>query len=114
MQSHSTLESPNGTSSARWPIANDGSVPMPTSSCSSRIAFVWSAASYSSVVQRWPSRPTYWRWSVQIGHDGGGRSDSANWVPHVTQMNRTMDHPYVRTSMAMVRHGALEPHGVVR
>src|SRR4051794_6389123 len=86
--------SPNGTSSARWPIANDGSVPIPTSSPSSRIAFVWSAASSSSVVQRWPSRPTYWRWSVQIGHDGGGRSDSANWVPHVTQMNRSMGEPY--------------------
>src|SRR4051812_21475091 len=90
MQSHSTFESPNGTSSARWPIANDGSVPIPTSSCSSRIAFVWSAASSSSVVQRWPSRPTYCRWSVQIGHDGGWSSRSANWAPHVTQTKRSM------------------------
>ena len=39
MQSQSRLESPNGTSSARWPIANEGLVPIPMSSPSARISF---------------------------------------------------------------------------
>ena len=71
-------------------MANFGSVPMPTRSPCARIVFVWSVRRASSVVYSWPDSPTYWRGSVQIGHVSGGASDSANWVPHVTQMNRSM------------------------
>src|SRR5687767_4026103 len=88
MQSHRRLLSPNGTSSARCAMANAGVVPMPVSPPSSRIVFSWSTASSATVVQRWPSRGTYWRGSVQTGQDGGGASASANWMPQVTHMNR--------------------------
>jgi hypothetical protein len=85
------LPSPNGTSSARWPIANDGVVPIPTSSPCSRIVFSWSAASSASVVHCCPvAAGTYWRQSVQIGQDSGGVSASGNWVPHALQMNLSM------------------------
>jgi hypothetical protein len=71
-------------------MANEGSVPIPTNSPSSRTSFEWSAASSAPVVHRCPSGGTYWRGSVQIGHDGGGESASGNWVPQVTQMNLSM------------------------
>src|SRR5215207_10208525 len=87
-QSQSRLPAPNGTSSARWPIANDGVVPIPTSSPCSRIAFACVDASSASVVHCWPvAAGTYWRQSVQIGQDGGGLSAAGNCVPHALQMN---------------------------
>src|SRR5215210_4242724 len=90
MQSHIRFESPQGTISARWPIANAGSVPMPAIVPSSRSSFAWPAASSASVVHRWPAGGTYWRGSMQIGHSPGGPSESANWVPQATQMYRAM------------------------
>src|SRR5262245_2566345 len=75
------------TRSARWPIANVGSVPIPTrpgSSSSTRLRC--SRRSSSIVVQPCPPWPTYWRASRQIGHSAGGPSDSGNCVPQVTQM----------------------------
>jgi hypothetical protein len=87
MQSQRTFPPGARTSSARWPIAKLGSQPIPTRpGASSRISARWSRRSSSSVVQRWPSHPTYWRSSSQTGHRGGGSSLSANCVPQVTQM----------------------------
>ena len=85
-QSHSRLPSPCGTSSARWPIAKCGSVPIPVRPPSSRIVFARSAARSACVVHAWPEAGTYWRGSSQIGHRGGGPSVAANCVPQVTQM----------------------------
>src|SRR5690349_112429 len=86
MHSHITfgpLEPLSGTSSARWPIANCGSVPTPTRPASSRIQLPWSRRSSASVVHGCPPTGTYWRASSQIGQrDGDG---SANCVPHVAQ-----------------------------
>ena len=87
-QSHSRLLSPYGTSSARWPIAKCGSVPIPMSAPSSRIAFSWSVRSAASVVHCCPAGGTYWRGSSQIGQLGGGLSASGNCVPQATT-----DHP---------------------
>ena len=92
MQSQSTLlpglsRAAAGTSSARWPIANFGSVPMPSRpSPSSLSARRWRAHSPSSVVHSCPAQPTYWRSSAQIGQRSGEPSLSANCVPQVTQM----------------------------
>ena len=86
MQSHSTCRSPCGTSSARWPIANFGSVPMPVSPPSSRSPFVWPAR---SSVERRPRLPASGDVLARVLADraaGGGASVSANWVPQVTQM----------------------------
>src|SRR3954453_343693 len=83
-QSHS---SPS-TSSARWPIPNRGSTPMPSRpGTSSRSSARWPVGNAAGVVQRWQSRPTYGRSSRQIGHSGGAASDGGYCVPHVTQMN---------------------------
>jgi hypothetical protein len=74
------------TRSARWPIAKDGSQPMPVSpGSSSRTSARCVARSSSSVVQRWPSEPTYCRSSSQIAQRAGGVADGACCVPHVTQ-----------------------------
>src|SRR3954470_18352173 len=79
-------------------MANFGSVPMPTRSPCARIVFEWSVRSASSVVHSWPESPTYWRGSVQIGHSSGGPSRSANWVPHVTQIDIAMPRTLGRDS----------------
>jgi len=84
MQSHITFEPRQGTRSARWPIANEGSVPIPTKPASSRIQFPWLSRSAPSVVHCWPSTGTYWRASSQIGQRTG--DGSANCVPQVAQI----------------------------
>ena len=85
MQSHMTLVDPAGTSSSRWPIANDGSVPIPVKPASSRTSLRWSRRSSSRVVHRCPSAGTYCRGSSQIGHSEGGSAVSGNCVPQVSQ-----------------------------
>jgi hypothetical protein len=87
MQSQRMFPPGAWTRRARWPIAKLGSQPSPTrpGSCS-RMSARWSRRSSSRVVHRWPSRPTYWRSSSQIGQNGGGSALSANWLPQVTQM----------------------------
>ena len=45
------------------------------------------ARTSSYVTHCWPSAGTYCRSSSQIGHVGGGSSDSGNCVPHVLQRN---------------------------
>jgi len=68
-------------------MPNFGVVPMPVSPGSSpRIRFVWAARSSSSVVQRWPPQPMYWRSSSQIKQRWGGAGASAYCVPQVVQM----------------------------
>src|SRR3954451_14422286 len=121
-QSHRRFEPANGTSSARWPIANFGVVPMPTSLPSRSIVFSWSRCSAARVVHCWPSGGTYWRGSTQIGHSGGGSSRSANWVPHATQPKRSMPrkptYAYAldcgrrREALRRAQHVADAAHGV--
>ena len=84
-QSHSTLASPCGTSSARWPIAKRGSVPIPTSSPSgahARCDATRAARRASSTAG--PRPGTYWRGSSQIGQRSG--RPGSNCTPHVTQI----------------------------
>src|SRR3954454_24040189 len=82
-QSHS---SPS-TSSARWPIPNRGSTPMPSRPGSStRSTDPRPGSNSAGGVQRWPSRPTYWRSSRQIGDAAGGAPEGGYCVQHVTQM----------------------------
>jgi hypothetical protein len=88
--SHSTLPIALGTTSARWPIANRGSVPIPISSPSRRTVLTWVAARSPIVVQRCPSTGTHWRASSQIGQASGGRSEAPNWIPHVWQMGSVL------------------------
>ena len=95
MQSQSTLPPGVSTRRARWPMANDGSVPMPHSpgpSASNRLRRP-SARRSASRVQRWPSQPTYCRSSSQIGQWTGGPSDDPDAgsaagcsTPQVTQI----------------------------
>src|SRR4051794_24618737 len=80
-QSHSRFAEPYGTSSARWPMANRGSVPMPVSPASSRTALRCVERSASSVVHCWPETGTYWRGSSQTGQASTG---PAYWTPQVT------------------------------
>src|ERR671930_899743 len=90
VQSHITKRSPWGTSSARWPMASQGSVPTPRSSLSSRSSLRGLFASSSKVVHGWPPSGTYWRSSVQIGQRSGGWSESGNWAAQVGQTKRGM------------------------
>ena len=53
---------------------------------SSRTTTPWLCCRSRSVVQRWPSQPTNWRSSVQIGHAAGASLVSANCTPQVTQI----------------------------
>ncbi len=71
-------------------MANQGSVPSPSSSRSRSILFVWDSRSSRRFVHRWPLSGTYWRSSSQIGHSGGGASVAANWTPQVAQMKCVM------------------------
>ena len=96
-QSHITLVSPERTSSARWPMAKDGDVPMPmrpgacwrnAEKCVRRIA--------SSVVQDCPSGFAYCRSSWQIAQPEGGASEGGYCVPQVVQMKAAMARPPVR------------------
>jgi hypothetical protein len=90
MQSHSTLPCGVQTSSARWPMPNAGTVPMPSNpgSCS-RQALVWFCRNAAGVVQRWPPGGTYCRSSSQIRQPAGGRSAGGNWVPQVAHRKRS-------------------------
>src|SRR4051812_30165165 len=84
-QSHMTFVEAAGTSRRRWPIANDGSVPIPVKPASSRTSLRWSRRSSPRVVHCCPSSGTYCRGSSQIGHSGGGSVLSGNCVPQVEQ-----------------------------
>src|SRR5947208_4798355 len=81
------------TSKARCPIANFGSVPIPTRPGSCSFTTLWNPSSciVTSVVHCWPSCPTYWRASRQIGHPGGGVSLGGNCFPQVLQIHFSID-----------------------
>src|SRR5205809_1038041 len=87
-QSQSTFPAGDCTSRARWPMANEGAVPIPTSRSSCRRNSLWWPRCRSAkVVQRWPSGPMYWRSSSQIKQCAGGASPVSSYcIPHVTQM----------------------------
>lgn len=69
-------------------MAKDGSVPIPTmSGPSSAIRARWFSRSSVRVVHRWPSQPTYWRSSSQMGQSGRG---PPYWAPQVAQIGRSM------------------------
>ena len=93
-QSHSTLPCGVQTSSARWPIAKEGWVPMPMrpGSCW-RHALKLRPASDVSVVQLCPVGGTYCRSSSQIVHRAGGLSLGAYCTPQAVQMKASMDQP---------------------
>src|SRR5260370_960414 len=88
IQSQSTFPCGCCTSSARSPIANEGVVPIPISpgSCSRNSLRKPSCCIWARVVHCCPLAPTYWRSSQQIGHASGGCSLGANCVPHVLQI----------------------------
>src|SRR5215831_20649783 len=88
MQSHKIFPLGVQTSSARWPMANDGCVPMPINpgSCC-RNELKCPAAKASSVVQVCPRGGTYCRSSSQIAHWRGATSLGLYCMPHAVQMN---------------------------
>src|SRR6516225_1800321 len=91
MQSHKTFPSPVQTTSARWPMANCGCVPMPITPGSCwRYALKYPAASAASVVQVCPRGGTYCRSSSQMTHCRGAASLGAYWVPQAVQMNASI------------------------
>ena len=86
MQSQRTLPAPLFTSSARWPIANDGVQPMPRMPWSSRISGSCVLRNSSHVSHTCPSScGMYWRGSSQIGHAAGGASLGGYCVPQALQ-----------------------------
>src|SRR5215472_8500790 len=91
MQSHRMLPLGVRISSARWPIAKAGWVPMPITLGSYwRYELKLRAASDLSVVHVWPPGGTYCRSSSQIAHCAGGFSLGAYWVPQAVQMKASM------------------------
>lgn len=70
-----------------WPMAKDGSMPIPhRPSSSSLTTFRWDCLRSSRIVHCCPFQPTNWRSSSQMSQLAGVWSLSANWVPHVVQM----------------------------
>src|SRR5476649_810504 len=99
-QSHSTLPPLVRSSSARWPIANFGSEPMPrTPGSYSRQTFLWLCESCSSVVQLCPPGGTYCRSSSQMTHCAGGKfgflSLGGYCMPQAVQMKQGIRIPRV-------------------
>ena len=74
--------------SARWPMANDGCVPMPMmpGSCW-RQPLKRVAASAGSVVQDCPASGTNWRSSSQMVQRGGAVALGGYCVPQAVHMN---------------------------
>ena len=87
MQSHRKPPAAVRRCSARWPMANLGSVPMPMRPGPSGWTVLrWLRRSSCSVVQRCPCHPMYWRSSEQMRQCSGGMGVSGYWVPQVVQM----------------------------
>jgi hypothetical protein len=91
MQSHKTFPFGVQTTSARWPIAKAGCVPMPiTPGSYSRYELKCPAASAANVVQVCPRGGTYCRSSSQMRHSSGaarrilGAAGGANKRVHLT------------------------------
>src|SRR6202035_5473986 len=103
-QSHITQPSRSLNSSARWPIAKDGSRPMPTTPRSSRQTSLCEPANCSRVSQRWPFQFTYCRSSSQIRQARGGSRVSGNWAPHCSQVHRGMTTPKLLLASQLADH----------
>src|ERR1700674_3455092 len=94
MQSHSTLPPPVRSSSARWPMAKAGSVPMPiTPGSCCRKPLRWPAASAGKVGEVCPCGGTYCRSSSQMTQHAGAVSVGAYWVPQAVQMKAGIESP---------------------
>src|SRR5262245_40445966 len=91
MQSHKTFPLGVETTSARWPIANCGCVPMPITPGSYwRYELKCPAVRAPSVVQVCPRGGTYCRSSSQITHCRGATLPGVYWVPQAVQMNASI------------------------
>ncbi len=91
MQSHRTFPLGVQTTSARWPIANCGCVPMPITPDSYwRYELKCPAVRAASVVQVCPRGGTYCRSSSQITHCRGATLLGVYWVPQAVQMNASI------------------------
>src|SRR5262245_56153395 len=91
MQSHKTFPLGVQTTSARWPIANCGCVPMPITPGSYwRYELKCPAVRAASVVQVCPRGGTYCRSSSQITHCRGATLLGVYWVPQAVQMNASI------------------------
>ena len=91
MQSHKTFPLGVQTTSARWPIANCGCVPMPiTPGPYWRYELKCPAVRAASVVQVCPRGGTYCRSSSQITHCRGATLLGVYWVPQAVQMNASI------------------------
>src|SRR5712691_1269403 len=96
MQSHKTFPLGVQTTSARWPMANDGCDPMPMSPGSyCRYELKCVAASTDSVVHFCPPAGTYWRSSSQIAQLCGGALLGAYCVPQAVQTKASIVFPIV-------------------
>src|SRR5262245_25799895 len=79
------------TTSARWPIAKGGCVPMPITPGSYwRYELKCPAASAASVVQVCPRGGTYCRSSSQMRHSRGATLLGVYWVPQAVQINASI------------------------
>src|SRR5262249_37811335 len=88
MQSHKTFPLGVETTSARWPIANCGCVPMPITPGSYwRDELKCPPVRAAGVVQGFPRGGTYCRSSSQISHCRGATLLGVYWVPQAVQMN---------------------------
>src|SRR6516165_4618573 len=91
MQSHKTFPLGVQTTSARWPIANCGCVPMPITPASYwRYELKCPAVRAASVVQVCPRGGTYCHSSSQITHCRGATLLGVYWVPQAVQMNASI------------------------
>lgn len=97
MQSHSTFPAEPRTSSARCPIANGGSVPIPVTPGPSSPTRLQCADDWSSsrLVHCRPFQPTYCRSSRHTGQSG---RSAAYCTPHVRQMGYKLASLTVTTS----------------
>src|SRR6266496_3244042 len=88
---HKTFPSGVQTTSARWPMAKGGCVPMPITPGSYwRYELKCPAASAASVVQVCPRGGTYCRSSSQMGHSRGATLLGVYWVPQAVQINASI------------------------
>jgi hypothetical protein len=79
------------TTSARWPIAKAGCVPMPITPGSYwRYELKCPAASAANVVQVCPRGGTYCRSSSQVRHSSGATLLGVYWVPQAVQINASI------------------------
>jgi hypothetical protein len=106
IQSQSKFPLDDWSRSARCPIANFGSVPIPRSCGASSLNLLWCVLRNSlSVVHCCPAWRTYWRSSSQIGQREGGSIVCSNCVPHSTQIKCLIPNVSSDSSQSVKRRG---------